>query len=451
LRIHYVEDTNCTIAYFPDTLRFFEINERTKGVIDAYLNSEDENIIAKKFNISLYDYNSFIDKLKECSVDENKKLINMSNITGEKILGKLVLSVSNKCNLRCKYCYANGGIYNSNEGLISIDILKRALDVFYNKFDKIKVIQIFGGEPTLNIPAIEYICKYVKAKYNNGEISELPNIGVVSNGTIVTDEIIELIKKYHIKVTVSFDGQPIVNDEMRVFPDGTGTSDIIIKNIRRLKEETGEPNTIEATYNKYHLLNNISILDIINFINTNFANIAIHIAPAGGSSECDFVLDNRNAFINSVDDIFRSIAEGNPVTYSLVQRIINAFNTKKYSSYICEAGIGSLSVSTQGDIYPCFIFTDDEDLQIGNVFDENIFSSDKYIDCLKQFISFDKFKNKKCKNCFINTLCSGCLGMDYRETGKMFELSEVTCDMFKKMVEKVIVNLLILKKNALKQ
>lgn len=447
MRVNYIEDDNCIIAYFPDTLRFFQINQRTKDVVDTYLHSEDENTISKKFNMSLNECSSFIDKLRECSMSKNESLINKRTSFNKDILGKLVLNVSNKCNLRCKYCYANGGVYNSNEDLMSKDVLKKSLDVFFSEFNIIKTIQIFGGEPTLNIPAIEYICKYIEGKFNDGEISELPNIGIVSNGTIVTDEIIELIKKHHIKVTISFDGQPMVNDIMRVFPDGTGTSDIIMKNIKKLKEETGEPNTVEVTYNKYHDINNISIVDIINFINTNFKNISLHIAPAGGASNCNYTLDNRSAFINSVDDIFQSISNGNLITYSLVQRIINTLNSKQYNPYICEAGVGSLCVSTKGDIYPCFIFTDDEGLKIGNVFDKGIFQSDKYINSINQFRAFNKFENKKCKNCFINTLCNGCLGMDYMESGRIFELSEVTCDMFKRMVEKVIINLLKLKKN----
>ena len=451
MRVHYIEDKDYIIAYFPDTLRFFEINEKTKKAIDLYSKSEDKNVIMDKLNISLEEYSSLTNKLKECSVDRSKLPINVENITNTLTLGKLVLNISNKCNLRCKYCYANGGIYKSNEDLMSEDVLKKSLDVFFNHFNKIKIIQIFGGEPTLNIPAIKYICKYIDYKYNNNEISELPNIGMVTNGIILTDEIIELIKKYHIKITISFDGQPVVNDKMRVFPDGSGTSHTVMNNIKRLKSETGEPNTIEVTYNKYHEANNISISDIIEFINVNFKNVAVHIAPAGGNSKCDFVLKDRYAFINSVDDIFQSIVNGDPINYSLVQRIINILHTKQYNSHICQAGINSLSVSSQGDIYPCFIFTDDEALKVGNIFDVNVFQSDKYNDSINQFISFNKFTNGKCNNCFNNTLCSGCLGMDYMEKGRMFELSEITCDMYKKMVEKVIVNLLMLKKNLFKQ
>lgn len=193
--------------------------------------------IKEIINISKESYEGIVNTIIEC----NK--ISLSNIEikernrNKKILGKLVLNISNKCNLRCRYCYANSGIYKSEEDLMNIEIAKKTLDRFYNHYDGINLVQIFGGEPTKNPNVLKYICDYIMKQNKEGETNTI--IGMVTNGTIMNDEIISYIKDYNIQVTISYDGNPIVNDIMRIFPSGGGTSNIILDNIKKLKEITG--------------------------------------------------------------------------------------------------------------------------------------------------------------------------------------------------------------------
>lgn len=441
MKIHFIEDGDILLAYFTDTQRFFAINPATKQLILSIVNDEDENEILSKFQLSSEELVKFKDKLASYSIPEKKPEVNSKK--GERRLGKLVLNVSNMCNLRCKYCYANGGSYHSDEDLMTKEMAEKSLNKFYTFFDEIEIVQIFGGEPTMNMPVVKFICEYISER--NSILGAATKIGLVTNGTLMTEEFIELVKKHDIQVTVSYDGEPKVNDLMRVYASGKGTSDVILNNVKRLREVTGQPTTIEVTYNQNHINSGVGIIDIIKFINNTVGNIPLHIVPAGGDTECYYVLNNRDEFIKSVDDVFQNSTNTNVYTYSLVQRIVTSLMTKKSSKYICEAGLGSLTVSTKGDIYPCFMFTDDESLNYGNIEDTDIFNSEKLRKGLKKLAQFNKEENEQCKNCFIRKSCNGCLGINYLETGDVFTLSDVSCEMFRKMTERVILNIYKLK------
>lgn len=448
MRVHTFKKENTYIAFFPETLRFFEINESTEDLISSCRKSIKAEDIIQKYNISLDDYNNFIDMLNSYAINVEGPANLVQNEKGLKILDRLVINVSNDCNLNCKYCYANGGTYNSQGNMMSADVAKKTIDLFLSEFDRVNVIQLFGGEPLLNIPIIEVVLNTIKEMYQCGRINYNPSIGIVTNGTIMNDKVIDLVKDNNINVTVSLDGPDIVNDIMRVYKNGKGTYKKIETNIKKLKEYAGQPTTIEVTYNKHHIDNNISIVDIIEYFNNAFSDVSLHIVPVSGTKEKNYTLENREAFIDSVKDIFEA-KEFGKINYSLVQRIIEALKIKKQTKYMCTAGIGTLSISTQGDIYPCFMFTDEEGFSFGNIFDKDILKSIMKTKIFKELADFSKFNDKRCKDCFIYSICSGCLGANYFETGEVHNVDKENCDMQRRMVESVLYFLTKIKKQTI--
>jgi uncharacterized protein len=428
--VKILERDDVILAYIPETLRFFEINGKTKEIIEELNNKSTDEEIIEKCRVTanqLAGLKNLLSKKREKT--EKKNVTRMG-------LSKLVLNISNACNLRCKYCYANGGNYKSDERMMSVDVAKDALDLFFEKFKAIDTIQLFGGEPLLNRELMDFVCEYVK------EISPQTRIGLVTNGTLIDDDFIKLVKKYNIMVTVSYDGVPLVNDIMRITKYGEGTSDIILENIKKLHAETKEPSTIEVTFNQMHVNNNVSIADVISFVRKNLGDIPLHITPAGGNKSCNFVLKNRSAFVDVVEDIFENKEGLNMFNYSLVQRIVGAiYNHGISSDYICAAGLSCYSVSVDGDIYPCFMFTDDVNMCMGNIYDENVFEQPKFIQMFNRLRAYSKNDIEQCKKCFIKESCTGCLGINLLETGSVFELNEETCEMYRGMTEEVIYHL----------
>lgn len=435
MKVHFVKKSEDSYVMFMcESLTFYNINSKTKHIVEDILSGVRKDIIIDRYSISGRDYES-IKNIVYFDVCDN--------ITAESdsILYKLVLNVTNKCNLGCKYCYANGGCYHSTEHLMDIDIAKEAIECFYSKYKYIKFIQFFGGEPLLNVSVIEYVCQYITEMYENNKIEFLPMFGIVTNGTIYTEKIGELINKYKIIVTVSIDGKKEIHDFLRIYKDGSGTYEIVSNTINKLSDKSRYPVNMEVTYTNTHERAGDSVLDTVKFLKHNFKESNIHIVPVSGSEK--FMLKNRESFRESVDKIFEELRKNkNDYSYSLVNRIINALKKRKSNCYLCEAGISIFSVACDGNVYPCFMFTDVEEFRMGNVREQNTLFENVLFKKIKDDLKkFNKFTNKKCSQCFNNRLCSGCLGINYFECGDIHTTSDMDCDMYRALTEKVLINL----------
>ena len=441
--VHYIEAENYNIAFFPASHRFFKVNQDAMSLIEALSGPHEKTAIMQAHSLSEEDYYKYEKYVNENLDDlENQERNQKQN---EKILSRLVIHLTNDCNLRCKYCYANGGSYLSERSILNQGTLDQILSVFFGFFDQIQRIQFFGGEPLMNIPMMEYCCKKITEMTAT---DKRPVFGVITNGTIINDHLIELINEYKINVTFSYDGNPEVNDIMRIKQDGSGTSQAIIENIRRLKKATNQPELIEVTYNNYHVQANIGILDVVNHIKDIDPDLQVHLVPAGCADDSPYGIDDLSMFPRSVKEIceyYKGDVSGKVIpSYSLAERVFNNLrNTKAKSSLICDAGLGTISVSTQGDIYPCFMFTDNPKMKLGNIYDQNVFTSEKYAKQMNRIFDFSvKDNNPECQKCFIKDFCSGCLGINAFQSGDPFTLSEKNCDMYRGMFEEGIRSLI---------
>lgn len=418
-------DTNKKIIFLPNSLRFFITTISTVEIVKKILNNVSKVDILREFpdvSSELYDnlYNIIFFAPKAAE-----------KYSRSSYLGRLVINISNDCNMHCVYCYANKGKYHSSQGLISTGDLWRTLNVFYSLFSRIDVIQLFGGEPTLNINAIRYVCEYV-SRHNYKT-----QVGFVTNGTIINTELIEIINKYHINVTVSVDIEKLHN-ELRPTNSGCLSYNQIEKNIMLLKRYTSQPSQFEVTYTNYHVKNNISILNIINEISSKYGDIPIHITPVS-SKDLRYRLSSYQPFIDSVRDIFKYNQERGNINYSLLSSLELGLKYHINRQYLCGAGTTTLSVSTDGKIYPCFYFTDNPQFYMASIYENKEIIWNKIQKIKNYYLAHPKTANAKCKECFANSLCHGCMGSNYDETGDPFNCDEAWCNMIRNMVKQTIV------------
>lgn len=141
------------------------------------------------------------------------------------------------CNLKCPYCYQGQGIQrpvgsmNEKTSKVVADFIVKYISQHKTKS---LLIQIIGGEPLANFSPIEYILSSVH-KYCTDASIEV-TIEIDTNGTLITDEIIEKIQKFSPTVVISLDGSKQFHDKHRFSNDGAGTFDRIIQNIELLIE-----------------------------------------------------------------------------------------------------------------------------------------------------------------------------------------------------------------------
>lgn len=114
---------------------------------------------------------------------------------------KLVVSLTDNCNLKCSYCYASSSIGNND--FIKFESIVDALS-FVNRFNKYKKssflskVSFVGGEPFLHPD----LTKILEVTYHKGFIPS-----ITTNGTInISDNIISILKNTKTEVNISIDG-----------------------------------------------------------------------------------------------------------------------------------------------------------------------------------------------------------------------------------------------------
>lgn len=399
------------------------------------------NSICNKYNLSQEDLENTILKF-----NSNFKKISYINKFKEdsKSLKLLRLIITNTCNLKCKYCYANEGTYQTSDNYtntnakMKISDAKKIIDNVLLSYEEIDEISFFGGEPFLNFDVIKEIINYIVEKVNEGKLKKIPRFSTVTNGTIVTKEIIELINKFNIHVVVSLDGPKDVNDQLRITKTDSGTYDLIEKNILYLKKYTNQPSIIECTYTSKHIKNGYNKKNLLKFFKDKFDIKIVHICPV--SIENDSLrfleLDIHEKKVlkkDNIDERFNEFLYSN-IYDSTVIKFLTIFNTKslKFSKYYCNAGIEQITINVNGDIFPCQLFTsaNSNEFYMGNLLNENL-NNEKFISVRKKLSSNSKLKYDKCITCEEKYICSTCIGHLYKDKGIINPISQNYCNTLK--------------------
>ncbi|AAM25497.1 uncharacterized protein M2349_000037 [Caldanaerobacter subterraneus subsp. tengcongensis MB4] len=441
---HYIQNEKTGVLFHNKSLNYYRVF--------------DENI-KKYFKSYFIDHETRFYKEVESILDTVTNEINNSyldNYFSQEsyngyILEKLVIIVTNNCNCRCKYCYANGGSYGLDVNNMKRDEAKNIIDYFVKNFRVIYNIQIFGGEPMLNYDVIKVICEYFENLRNNNIIDYMPQFGIVTNGTYLPSEAIDIMKKFRFNITISLDGDKIIHDSLRIKKTGEGTFNYIKTNYIKMIESgiNKEKISFECTYTHKHIENNISFVDLFKFFRNEFDCLITHITP---------VCIEKNNFLSLNKDkeiIKKYIKEAVEYTFDTIlkERIINScaiiteviqrLIRKIPMQYICPAGVNNLTVTQDGTIYPCFMFIG-TDLSVGNI---NI-SSDEIMSNTKMFnLKFNaKFLDDSCKTCWAKYICSFCLGSfgDIKNKDRSYG-AEIMCIMMKEILENVLLKLAELK------
>lgn len=153
----------------------------------------------------------------------------------------LNINVTQICNLKCTYCAAGGdGTYGDPVKRIEIEKTLPQLDFFISKLDKGERFHIsfLGGEPLLFPAGIQAICEYVAGAAK--EKGFIPSFKITTNGTLINDEILNLLTEYKPTLVISMDGIPEVVDRFRPQKNGKSTAEAIVKTLERL-------NTVRAS------------------------------------------------------------------------------------------------------------------------------------------------------------------------------------------------------------
>ena len=143
-------------------------------------------------------------------------------------LKALCLHVAHDCNLRCEYCFASEGDYNSGRKLMNKDVALKAVDYLVQNSSGRKNIEIdfFGGEPLMNFDTVKEVVDY--GRQIERKTDKKFYFTITTNGTLLDKQKIDYINENMDNVVISIDGRKEVHDAVRHDRAHHGSYDKII-------------------------------------------------------------------------------------------------------------------------------------------------------------------------------------------------------------------------------
>lgn len=302
-----------------------------------------------------------------------------------------------QCNLRCKHCYQKD--YKPQKADISTLMLiaERIVDAA-KRFGVRLRISLTGGEPFMDRDSLYYLLDYFESK------DEVAHVGVLSNGTLITDDDITQLKLYKKlkEVQISLDGaSAAVHDMTR----GKGMFQKAINSIRKLRENGIFTSAMYTITNlNYHEA--VEAVALANRINLNA--IAVERATPTGPRCTDSMsippLKLKEIF-SKISHIKKSKQYGDLLIRT--SRPLWCLCDGE-SGGLCPAGFSCLAILHDGTLLPCRRL----EIPIGNIITDGLYTP-WYTSPVLWSLRNHKLLNGKCAECEHRQSCRGCRAAAY--------------------------------------
>lgn len=433
-KIHFIKGDEEVLLFHYPSYTLLNLGHDTAKILISIKNGEAIDEVAKNNSVSVDEINNCLNGLGKIIEKNQPQRFVRKN---DKKVYRITLHISNDCNLRCRYCYANGGDYKMTRRLMTKETAKQFYEFCIENFVHIEKIVFFGGEPCLNIDVMEYICDLFNNYNFNRELKTVPKFCIITNGTILNQRLLNLIDRYISIITVSVDGPKDVNDFNRIDKAGNGSYDRIERFIVAAKQCSNVLIQYESTYTDTHKKMGISQDDLISFFKKRFG-IEGFIMPEISTRIEDetFVFDNINNLleVNNLPECFADILWA---IYS------------KRPLISCQISKSQFAISSTGEIFPCHRDVGTENLNLGCISGENIFNS---AEIQKKFPLFNVIHDKSilCPDCWAQNLCERCSrDVFFNEKTNSYGLNQAKekCDSLREYVEKILLLITELRKD----
>ena len=118
----------------------------------------------------------------------------------EPVVKSLCLNIAHDCNLRCQYCFASQGDYDTHKReLMSFDVAKRAVDLLIKSSAGKRQhceLDFFGGEPLMNFDVVKQTIAYIREQEQIHD--KIFKLSLTTNGMLLDAEKAAYLTANHI-------------------------------------------------------------------------------------------------------------------------------------------------------------------------------------------------------------------------------------------------------------
>jgi|GEM_PF-630368 len=343
------------------------------------------NRTLKKIYFTVEEYEKLIEngKLKEILLKNNLNTEELKkNIKNRKFRPRVsYIITTGNCNINCDYCYI--------EPIAKQFYLnKEDADKIINNIKKVGVEKIifYGGEPLLNKEIIYYILE----KLEGMPIKK----GLITNGTLVTEEFAKKAKKYGMTVSISLDGG--VYENIHRHDTKKESFYKALRGIAILKEE-GVQVGISATITKENVYKLPETLEF--FKNLGIKGMGFNILLRTKENK-ELAPNPKTLAYFLYKAMKKSIELG--IFEDRTTRRLRPFLEEKFKFFDCPwLSSSAIDFGKAGEIAGCQAFLAER--TPGKVFK----STEEYIKSLEEIKKIGTIFNKKCEKCAALGICGG--------------------------------------------
>lgn len=356
------------------------------------------------------------DSIKNWNQEENPEVKSGKVDFGIK---SLTLNVTQICNLKCNYCAAGGdGTYGEAINKVSIEKTLPQLKFFLESLkDGAQFnLSFVGGEPFLYPEAMKVIYDYILLQTAGRNIA--CKFMVTTNGTLMTDKAIELLKTMKIHITVSLDGVASINDQVRPSKDGKSSTAATLKGIERLMQ-------IKSS------LASVGIAAVTSAENLRVKESYLFFKTLGVDwYEFNFSYTEKsqlaqNEYLKQMAEIaeiaWREGGETELRKIKTISMYFDVFDNQQRIENFCGAGKSYLMIDAKNRLYTCPWVVGEKDEVVGEGLQLDYEKLGKY---QKPLIELNN-----CQSCWARFVCGGgCMFIHRAHTGDKHKKDELFCE-----------------------
>ncbi len=293
----------------------------------------------------------------------------------------VVWEICDVCNFKCPHCRAYLEKHSDNSFLENL-IIRNIIDF------GILSVNLSGGEPLLN-PRINCIVKTL----NDSGV----DVGISTNGWFFKEKAEGLVKSGISFVQISLDGPKGIHDKFRGVE---GAFEHAVDSMKYAKE-LGLFVQMNVTLTAYNLFETERMVELAKKIGADKVFFR-RVVPAGLANTNNDVFPAKKDYLFVVKKLVEMQNSNSDSIYIAIDDpIVSAIREDSESALCCSAGITSLGINSNGDVFPCIFLRK----KIGNILENDISDIWNNSTVLKKLRKRDI---EECGICKFKFSCGGC-------------------------------------------
>jgi uncharacterized protein len=319
-------------------------------------------------------------------------------------LRSVSLSVAQKCNLGCTYCYAQQGDFGGAPRDMPAEVAEAALQLLFKTATAGERVNVafLGGEPLTNRKLI----RSATARALELAAGQGVQVGfaMTTNATLLTADDAAFFAEHRFAVTVSLDGDAAVHDAQRPFKGGSGSYARIVARLApllALQDRVQVFARVSVTPRNLEIARVLEHLANVGFRSVGFSPVLASPSGADTLQGEDMEILLAQMISCGRDFVDQAIHGARPVFANLASALIE-IHRGTHRPYPCGAGAGYAGVGADGGLFACHRFVGDDTGALGDVHDG--------IDRGKQRQWLDERavdRQTPCTTCWARYLCGG--------------------------------------------